>query len=152
MPTTREAPKKVQRRMKGVAKFAEKRGAKRPAPERQPAPAMITFDPMHDNPFEAMGLPDAPERVAKAEMARAIAFIVHERGWNQKRTADALAIAASDVSDLIRGKLARFSQERLVRFLNALGMDVHIVIGPRPEGKIRADVTVERVASFRAAS
>lgn len=49
-------------------------------------------------------------------------------------------------------KLARFSQERLVRFLNALGMDVHIVIGPRPEGKTRADVTVERVASFRAAS
>ena len=49
-------------------------------------------------------------------------------------------------------KLARFSQERHVRFLNALGMDVHIAIGPRPEEKTRANVTVERVSSFRAAS
>lgn len=152
MPTTRTAPTTVQRRVKGMAKPAVKRGAKRPVIQRVTETAAITFDPMHDNVFEAMGLPDATERLAKAEMARAIALIVQEQGWNQKRTAEALSVAASDVSDLMRGKLARFSQERLGRFLNALGMDVRIVIGPRPDGKMRADITVVRVASFNPAS
>jgi len=56
------------------------------------------------------------------------------------------------VSDLLRGKLARFSQERLARFLNALDMDVVIQIGPRRAWKEEASVTVERVASFSRAS
>ncbi len=44
------------------------------------------------------------------------------------------------------GKLARFSQERLARFLNALDMDVQIRVRPRAVGKKQADVTVEFVA------
>ena len=48
----------------------------------------------------------------------------------------------------MRGKLARFSQERLERFLNALDMDVHIRVGPRAAGKKQANVTVELVAVF----
>lgn len=48
----------------------------------------------------------------------------------------------------MRGKLARFSQERLERFLNALGMDVHIRVGPCAAGKKHANVTVELVAAF----
>jgi len=108
----------------------------------------IAFSPMHDNVFEAMGLPDADQRLAKAEIARVIALIVQAKGWNQKRTAKALGIAASDVSDLLRGKLKRFSQERLERFLNALDMEIRIQIGPRPVWKQQAGVTVERVASF----
>lgn len=135
-----------------MAKPAVKRGTKRPVPRRVPEAAVITFDPMHDNVFEAMRLTDAAERLTKAEMAREIALIMREKGLNQKRTAEALSIAASDVSDLMRGKLTRFSQERLVRLLNALDMDVRILIGPRPVGKARADITVERVASFRSAS
>jgi hypothetical protein len=46
----------------------------------------------------------------------------------------------------MRGKLARFSQERLERFLNALDMDVQIRVRPRAVGKKQADVTVEFVA------
>ena len=107
---------------------------------------------MQNNVFEAMGLPDAAERLAKTEMADAIALVVQARGWNQKRTAEALSIAASDVSDLFRGKLARFSQERLMRFLNALGMDVRIMIGPCHGGPARAGITVERIGAARAGS
>ena len=66
----------------------------------------------------------------------------------QRRAADVLGIAPPDVSDLMRGKLARFSQERLERFLNALDMDVHIRVGPRAAGKKQANVTVELVAVF----
>lgn len=126
-----------------------KAGAKRAVPITQSRePESITFSPMHDNFFEAVGLPDAAQRVAKAEMALAIGRVVQAKYWSQKQTAEVLGVAASDVSDLLRGKLARFSQERLERFLNALDMDVVIQIGPRPSWKPRASVTVEQVACF----
>ncbi len=100
------------------------------------------------NVFEDLGLPDASERLAKAELARVIRTIVKEKAWTQRRAAAVLGIPPPDVSDLMRGKLARFSQERLGRFLNALGMDVRIRVGPRAAGKRRASVTVELVAGF----
>lgn len=52
------------------------------------------------------------------------------------------------MSDLARGKLARFSMERLERFLNALDMDVRIQVGRKPAGKERAGISVELVGSF----
>ncbi len=100
------------------------------------------------NVFADLGLPDAADRLAKAELARVIRKIVTEKTWTQRRAATVLGIAPPDMSDLMRGKLARFSQERLERFLNALDMDVHIRIGPRPAGKKRANVSVELVGAF----
>ena len=100
------------------------------------------------NVFEDLGLPNASERLAKAELARVIRKIVKEKNWTQRRAAEELGIAPPDVSDLMRGKLARFSQERLERFLNSLDMDVHIQVGPRAPGKKQANVTVELVAAF----
>ena len=100
------------------------------------------------NVFQDLGLPDAGERLAKAELARVIRKIVKDKNWTQRRAAEVLGIAPPDMSNLMRGKLARFSQERLERFLNALGMDVHIQVGPRAAGKKQASVTVELVAAF----
>jgi predicted XRE-type DNA-binding protein len=106
---------------------------------------------VHDssgNIFEDMGLPDAEERLAKAELARVIRKVLKERGLTQVQAAELLGVKQPDVSDLVRGKLARFSMDRLERFLNALGMDVRIQVGPKPAGKPRAGVSVELVASF----
>ena len=108
----------------------------------------IAIEASSGNIFEDLGLPDAGERLAKAELARVIRNIVKDKKWTQRRAADVLRIAPPDVSDLMRGKLARFSQERLERFLNALGMDVRIRVGPRAAGKRPANVTVELVAGF----
>ena len=49
------------------------------------------------------------------------------------------------MSDLMREKVSRFSQERLERFLNALDMDVHIQVTRRAIGRERAAITVEVV-------
>lgn len=56
-------------------------------PKREPE--AITFSPIHYNFFEAMGLPHAAERLAKADMALAIRRVVKAHGWTQKRTARA---------------------------------------------------------------
>ena len=50
----------------------------------------------------------------QAEMALAIDLIVKAKGWDQQRTAEELTIAASDVSDLLRGKLARSAESDAV--------------------------------------
>ena len=73
---------------------------------------------------------------------------VRERGLTQAAAGEILGLKQPDVSDLMRGKLARFSMERLERFLTALDMEVRIQVGPRPPGKARAEVTVELVPSF----
>jgi predicted XRE-type DNA-binding protein len=106
---------------------------------------------VHDssgNVFEDMGLPDAEERLAKAELARVIRREIDDRDLTQTEAARLLGISQPDVSDLVRGKLARFSMERLERFLNALDLEVRIQIGPRPRGKRRAGITVQIVGSF----
>ena len=60
------------------------------------------------NVFEDLGLPDPGERLAKAEFARGIRNIAKKKDWTQRRVADVLGIAPAEVSDLMRGKLARY--------------------------------------------
>src|SRR5687768_564406 len=100
------------------------------------------------NVFEDLGLPDADERLAKAQLARIVRNTIRQRKWTQQEAATVLGIAPSDMSDLMRGKLARFSQERIARFLNALDLHVRIQVGPRPAGIKHAGVTVEMVVRF----
>jgi predicted XRE-type DNA-binding protein len=100
------------------------------------------------NIFEDLGLSNPEERLAKADVALVICDVIRERGLTQTQAAEILGVRQPDVSDLMRGRLSRFSMERLERFLTAFDLDVRIQIGPRPSGKVRADVTVERVPSF----
>lgn len=58
-------------------------------------------------------------------------MLVADTCWTQ-RVSVVLRIAPSDMSNLIRGKVARISQERLESFLNHLDIDVHI---RSPEGR-----------------
>lgn len=79
---------------------------------------------------------EAPEEaLAKAELAAKIAQIIEARGLTQAVAARILGIDQPKVSTLLRGKLTGFSTERLVKFLNALGRDVEIVIRDRPRAK-----------------
>jgi predicted XRE-type DNA-binding protein len=106
---------------------------------------------VHDstgNVFQDMGMRDADERLAKAELARLVRREITARGLTQVAAAHLLGIKQPDVSDLIRGKLARFSLARLERFLNALDLEVRIQVGPRPPGKKHAGLTVQMVESF----
>lgn len=100
------------------------------------------------NVFQDMGMRDAEERLAKAELARLVRREVTARGLTQVQAATLLGIKQPDVSDLSRGKLGRFSLARLERFLNALDLEIRIQVGPKPPGKSQAGLTVELVESF----
>lgn len=94
------------------------------------------------NVFDDMGLPDAAERLTKAELASRIVDILQQQGLNQKEAADVLGVDQPKISALLRGRLAGFSTERLFRFLNALDRDVEIVIKPRLPSRPHAKVHV----------
>jgi predicted XRE-type DNA-binding protein len=80
------------------------------------------------NVFEDLGLPDADDRLAKAELARQIGTIIGERGLTQTAAGHILGIDQPKVSALLSGQLSGFSLERLARFLTLLGRDVQIVV------------------------
>ena len=87
------------------------------------------------NVFVDLGV-DAPEEaLAKAELTAKISEIIAAKGLTQQAAAKVLGIDQPKVSALLRGKLTGFSTERLIRFLNALGRDVEIVVKDRPRGK-----------------
>jgi len=94
------------------------------------------------NVFADLGLPNPEELLAKAEMVRQISRIVATRGLTQTQTAELLGTTQPKVSDLLRGRLSGFSMERLIRFLNALGRDVEIVVKKKPRTRRHARVRV----------
>ncbi len=80
------------------------------------------------NVFADLGI-DAPEEaLAKAELTAKISEIIEAKGLTQAAAAKVLGIDQPKVSALLRGKLTGFSTERLIKFLNALGRDVEIVV------------------------
>lgn len=81
-----------------------------------------------DNIFADLGLENAEEMLVKAKLARQIYVCITDRQLSQIEAANILGIDQPKVSNLINGKLAAFSIERLFRFLNALDRDVEITI------------------------
>lgn len=93
--------------------------------------AAIKIHRSSGNVFQDLGLPDAEIRLVKADLARHIHQVIRRRGMTQCEAAEQMGLSQPDVSDLGRGRLARFSQERLERCLNRLGFDVQIQVAER---------------------
>lgn len=93
------------------------------------------------NVFADLGLADAGERLAKAELARQIGMLIRDAGLTQARAAARLGVDQPKVSALLRGRLKDFSTERLMRFVTALDRDIVIAIR-HPQDHARATVRV----------
>ncbi len=91
-----------------------------------------SITPSGGNVFADLDLPDADDRLAKAELARQIGAIIRERRLTQTVAARALNIDQPKVSALLSGRLAGFSLERRARLLTLLGKDVEIVVREKP--------------------
>src|SRR4051794_27788419 len=94
------------------------------------------------NVFADLGLPNAEETLAKAELAHKIVTLLQDCGLTQVQAAKRLGIDQPKVSALFRGLLAGFSLERLMRFLLLLGQDVKITVQKAPRSRPRARVLV----------
>jgi len=84
------------------------------------------------NIFAELGVANPEEAQAKADLVDRIVDIIQERKLTQVQAAKVLGVDQPKVSALMRGRLADFSIERLLRFLLLLGQDVQIAVTPRP--------------------
>ena len=84
------------------------------------------------NVFADIGLPNADERLTKADLAMQISDVIRSRKLNQAKAAELLSIDQPKVSRLLRGQLSGFSTDRLIQFLTLLGRDVTIIVQPSP--------------------
>jgi len=83
------------------------------------------------NVYKDVGFENPEEWATKAHIATKIFHLIEERHLTQKQAGEIFGIAQGRVSDLKRGQFDKFSVEKLLSFLNALGQDVDIVIRPK---------------------
>ena len=91
-------------------------------------PTRPTFTRSSGNVFEDLQVAEPAEALAKSELAALIARALRARRLTQIAAAKVLGIDQPKVSELMRGRLTRFSTERLMAFLIRLGRDVEIVV------------------------
>ncbi len=96
--------------------------------------AKTQFTMSGGNVFEDLQVPAPSEAMAKSELAAIIAASLRSRRFTQTAAAQLLGIDQPKVSELLRGRLTRFSTERRLVFLLRLGRDVDIVVRGAPPG------------------
>lgn len=80
------------------------------------------------NVFEDLGLPDADDRLLKAQLAQRIQQLIEQKDMTQSEIAPVLGLDQHKVSNLMRGRLSGFSVERLFGILNRLGYNIEVHI------------------------
>jgi predicted XRE-type DNA-binding protein len=92
------------------------------------------------NVFADIGVPNAGEHLAKADLVIGIAAIIRSKRLSQTAAAKLVGIAQPDLSRLMRGHFEGFSYDRLFDILNALGENVRVVVS---NAKSRKDAKLE---------
>jgi len=94
------------------------------------------------NVFKDMGLPNPEEELTKASLLFELCQAIKGSGMRQIEAARILGIPQPKVSNLLRGRTAGFSVQRLSLLLGKLGKSVTIVVSdePPPAGPLRIPV------------
>ena len=73
---------------------------------------------------------DTPEEAAnlslRSDLMMKIEKIVKENGWTQAEAAKNCGVTQPRITDLLRGRIARFSLDALVNIASALGRKVRV--------------------------
>lgn len=83
------------------------------------------------NVFQDLGFaPEEAENLrVRAELMIAVGELIHERGLTQTEAAELFGVSQPRVSDLVRGKIDRFSVDTLIEMLGAAGVTVQVTVG-----------------------
>ena len=103
----------------------------------------VDYEVSSGNVFRDLGLPDADELDIKANLAIKISLIIARRGLSQIKAAAVLGVDQPKVSAIVRGRLEKFSIERLCEFLTRLGCDVNIRVREKSKparGRMRIQI------------
>lgn len=84
------------------------------------------FEKSSGNIYADLGLPDAELRLEKARIACRIGMRIGYLGLTQREAGEMMGIDQPKVSKIVRGDLAGYSLERLIKLARYMGIDVRI--------------------------
>ena len=81
-----------------------------------------------DNVFRSLGFdPDESENLRiRADLMIELSELIQRKGWTQAQAADVMGVTQPRISDLVRGKIDRFSIDTLIGMLGSAGVKVQI--------------------------
>jgi len=101
----------------------------------------IEFEEGSGNVFADLGLKDAYQLLARAQIGFHVFKILEGQKLKQREIADVLGIAHPDVSHLMNGHFSRFTTDKLLDFLKRLDRKVTIEVSRRHKGEPYQQVT-----------
>lgn len=103
--------------------------------------------PVHrgsDNIFADLGFADPEDMRLRADLVQQLRDVIARRGLTQTAAAERLGVRQPDLSALLRGRLTKYSLQRLLKFMTILDRDVKIVVKEKPRNR-PARITLEAV-------
>jgi predicted XRE-type DNA-binding protein len=85
------------------------------------------------NVFRDLGLPreEAEHLKIRSDLMIRLTTLIEARGLTQAQAARLLGVTQPRISDLVRGKIDRFSVDSLIEMLGRAGVRVAVVVKPR---------------------
>jgi predicted XRE-type DNA-binding protein len=103
----------------------------------------IEFEESFSNVFADLGLKDADSLLMRAELGVQILKILKSRGLKkQKEVQTVLEIGEAEVSQLMNATYHRFSEARLMAFLNKLDQKVTVQVSRRRKNEPMQEVVM----------
>jgi predicted XRE-type DNA-binding protein len=103
------------------------------------------FDDLGFSPEETL------EAKIKSDILRAILQHAKSQGYSQATLATILKVHQPDVSNLLKGKISKFSVTRLIQFAGRLNFDTRIEMGAPKMGKIVPSISAAGSKAKRSA-
>jgi predicted XRE-type DNA-binding protein len=100
------------------------------------------FERGSGNVYADLGLEDADELFARAQIGFQVWKILKDRNLKQREIGDLLGIKQPEVSHLMNGEFSRFSEGKLLNFLKRLNREVIIQINDVSEGQHQLEATL----------
>ena len=95
------------------------------------------------NVFADLGLEDAEELMTRAMLGSQVRTMLEERNLKQREIADLFGIPQPEVSRLMNGEYNRFSEGKLMHFLNKLDCKITLQISPHNPGERFQEVVLK---------
>jgi predicted XRE-type DNA-binding protein len=99
------------------------------------------------NVFADLGLPNAEERLLKANIVAELHRLIKRRELTQVKAAKLVGISQPDLSHLLRGDFDDYSAERLMKMLTMFEHDIEIVMKPHRKTGKPGRITFKSVAA-----
>jgi len=102
----------------------------------------IEFEEGSGNVFADLGLNNADQLLARAQIGFHVFRILADKKLKQREIAEVLGIAQPDVSHLMNGHFSRFTTDKLLDFLKRLNRKVTIEVSRHHKGEPYQQVTI----------